>query len=95
MSTSQQRVRRWCRENNWTKPRQISTGDWVACPPGSSISIPLPYNLEKTPTYGDRLVDLLSPLILILSGLAVGLISLAISPLFFRAVARRQRQGKK
>ena len=87
------KVWQWCQKNNWTEPRQLDTGDWVAFPPGGFIETPLPQDIKSSAS-SDRFLDVLSALVLITSGLIVALISIAISPLFLAAIVRRYSQRR-
>ena len=88
---NKERVLQWCRENNWTEPRQLNTGDWVAFPPRGVIETPLPEDQQLLGS-SNLLLDVLYASILIVSGLVVAVISIAISPLFLAAIIRRYRQ---
>lgn len=39
-------VERWCQRHNWTEPRQLDLGIWVAFPPGGYIETPLPFQMH-------------------------------------------------
>lgn len=89
---NQQDIWQWCQHNNWTEPRQLSDGNWVAFPPGGVIETPLPIE-EKVivETSTNRLQNLLDGLVLIVATIIVGAIALVISPLF---IAHKIRRGK-
>ena len=88
---NKKKVLQWCRENDWTEPRQLNTGDWVAFPPGGFIETPLPQDRQLLVS-SNLLLDVLYALILIVSGLVVAVISIAISPLFLAVIICRYRQ---
>ncbi|MEM7592481.1 MAG: hypothetical protein AAF383_13330 [Cyanobacteria bacterium P01_A01_bin.83] len=85
-------IYQWCRQHNWTEPRQLDNGDWVAFPPGGVIETPLPINSSPTlePIINSS-QDLINALIVVITALAVGAIAIIISPLF---VEKRIRQHK-
>lgn len=90
---NRKKVWRWCEKNNWTEPRQLNTGDWVAFPPGGLIEMPLPQEIQFSAS-NSLLLDTLSAFVLIMSGLVLAVISIAISPLFLAGIIRRYRQRR-
>lgn len=92
---AKQNIHRWCQQNNWTEPRQLTNGLWVAFPPGGVIETPLPQfsplTAESTPNY---LQDIIYGLVLVMAALIIGAIALIISPLFLINMVNRSRKTK-
>ncbi|MEL6930774.1 MAG: hypothetical protein AAFO95_19395 [Cyanobacteria bacterium J06600_6] len=82
-------IDKWCKQNNWSEPRQLESGNWVAFPPGGAIETPLPSTANINSSY---LQDLIYGLILVFAIAIVGAVSLIISPLFLTAIIQRHRR---
>lgn len=91
--SNQQHVYEWCLANNWTEPRKLNNGAWVAFPPGGVIETPLPIKPQlPSESRVNPLLNLVYALILIFALLIVGAISILISPLFLASIVRRHRK---
>ena len=80
------KITAWCQANNWTEPREIENGLWVAFPPGGVIENIIPnqsLSLEKNKKFSAITWLLYAPLLLICM-LLVAFASICITPLFFR-----------
>ena len=76
-------IQQWCLENNWTEPRRLENGTWVAFPPAGVIETPLPIqpSVVSEPRTS-RLENLVSTLILVVAALIIGAIAIVIFPFF-------------
>ena len=92
MFGNQSRIARWCKQNNWTELRQLNSGDWVAFPPGGVIETPLPESIQSPPTANSPLTDIAYGLILFIIAIALALISILISPLFWASRIRTRKK---
>ncbi|WP_019507535.1 hypothetical protein [Pleurocapsa sp. PCC 7319] len=74
----------WCARNNWTEPRQLQDGVWVAFPPGGIIEAPLPHQSAKSKVQPKsiHIRDFVDGMVMIIGMIIVGVIALVISPLF-------------
>lgn len=74
----------WCKQNNWTRPRQLQDGIWVAFPPGGVIETPLPDQSAKSEVQprSVHIRDLVDGIGMVAAMLVVGVITLVISPFF-------------
>ncbi len=80
-------VERWCQQNNWTEPRQLQTGVWVAFPPGGVIETPIPLQVQ---TAKDKPIQEFFALVLLaLLTLVLAAIALIMSPLFIEPMINR------
>lgn len=84
-------IERWCQENNWTEPRLLEIGVWVAFPPGGVIETPIPVKPQKY--QGKPIQELVDIILLVLVTLALVAIAIAISPCFVEAGIDRCRKG--
>lgn len=81
----EQAVDSWCNSNNWTEPRKLSSGIWVAFPPNGVIETPIPiqnFCSRRTKAYF-FLTTLLSGLLLLICALPVVLLAICITPYFW------------
>ena len=74
----------WCQRNNWTEPRQLEIGLWVAFPPGGVIETPIPLQIQKPKN--KPLQDIIDVLLLTIATLVLLAIAIIMSPCFVRAV---------
>ena len=74
----------WCQRNNWTEPRQLEIGLWVAFPPGGVIETPIPLQIQKPKN--KPLQDIIDVLLLTIATLVLLEIAIIMSPCFVRAV---------
>lgn len=76
----------WCKSNNWTEPRKLENGMWVAFPPMGVIETPIPVQKIFLPK-GNKLSLLFSNfiggLLLLVCAIAVGLVAVCITPYFW------------
>ena len=81
----------WCKQNNWTRPRQLQDGIWVAFPPGGVIETPLPDQSAKSEVRPKniQIQDLVDGIGMVAAMLVVGAIALVISPFFIAANINR------
>lgn len=86
-------VERWCSEHNWSEPRQLEIGIWVAFPPGGFIETPIP--LQDAPQKNNPLEYLADLFITIVLALCVLAIAIIMSPCFIEPIIKdyRQRQS--
>lgn len=88
---SDSEVEQWCQANNWSEPRQIELGIWVAFPPGGVIETPLPLQIQKSkPKLLDSVIDLL---LLVLVTTAVAATAIIMSPCFIKPIVNRRRKN--
>lgn len=86
-------VERWCLEHNWTEPRQLEIGIWVAFPPGGAIETPIPLQNDPPKIKPlEYLADLLITLALTLGVLAIAII---MSPCFIEPIVKRYRSQRR
>lgn len=79
----------WCRQNNWTEPRQLELGIWVAFPPGGYIETPLPQQAQKSKVKPvEYFLDLALVVIVSATMLAIAII---MSPFFIEPIINRRR----
>ena len=79
----------WCRQNNWTQPRQLELGIWVAFPPGGFIETPLPLQTQKSKARPIQyILDLALVAIVTVAMLAISII---MSPCFIEPIISRRR----
>lgn len=89
------KIENWCKQNNWSEPRQLESGSWVAFPPGGIIENPLPLRAKLiAQTKNNSLLDLVYGLIATVAGIIVATIALIISPLFLPIVIQKHRQRR-
>ena len=74
----------WCQRNNWTEPRQLEIGLWVAFPPGGVIETPIPLQIQKPKNKPFQ--DIIDVLLLTIATLVLLAIAIIMSPCFVRAV---------
>ena len=81
----------WCKQNNWTKPRQLQDGIWVAFPPGGVIETPLPDQSAKSEVQPKtiQIRDLVDGIVMVAAMIFVGAIALVVSPFFIAANINR------
>lgn len=78
-------VASWCQINNWTEPRQLENGIWVAFPPHGVIETPIPcqtFSSNKNEK-SFPVTTLLSALLLLLCAVGVGMVAICIAPYFW------------
>ena len=75
----------WCQINNWTEPRQLENGIWVAFPPNGFIEIPIPCQTFSSPKCEKSfsVTIFFSALVLLLCAVAVGILAFCITPYFW------------
>lgn len=82
---NKQIVASWCQINNWTEPRQLESGIWVAFPPNGVIETPIPcqtfYSPKQKKTF--TITTFLSALLLLLCAASVGMVAICITPYFW------------
>ena len=73
----------WCQINNWTEPRQLENGIWVAFPPNGVIETPIPCQTFSSPKNEKfPVTTFLNALLLLLCAIVVGAIAVCITPYF-------------
>ena len=83
-------VEQWCLVNNWTEPRQLELGIWVAFPPGGVIETPLPLQIQKPKS--KLIYSILDFCLLGIVGTFTFAIALIISPCFVEPIVDLRRQ---
>ena len=79
---AKQNIHQWCKQNNWTEPRRLPNGLWVAFPPGGVIETPLPqFSSQPIESTSTQLQDIIYSLVLVMAALVIGAIALVVSPL--------------
>lgn len=81
----QQIVISWCQLNNWTEPRQLENGIWVAFPPHGFIETPIPsqtFSLSKNEK-SFSVATLVNALLLLFCTVGVGIIAICLTPYFW------------
>lgn len=73
----------WCKRNNWTEPRHLEIGLWVAFPPGGVIETPIPLQIQKPKN--KPLQDIIDVFLLAIATLVLLAIALIMSPCFVQA----------
>lgn len=75
----------WCQVNNWTEPRQLENGIWVAFPPNGVIETPIPCQTFCSPKYDESfsVITFFSALLLLLCTVGVGMVAICIAPYFW------------
>lgn len=82
-------IEQWCQKHNWTEPRQLQIGIWVAFPPGGVIETPIPLQPKPAKTQARTyIVDLLITIVITLVVLAIAII---MSPCFIEPIIKRYR----
>ena len=84
----------WCRANNWTEPRQIENGLWVAFPPNGVIENIIPnqsLSSEKNKNFFALTWFFYAPLLLVCMVL-IAFASICITPLFFLNIIKFESQ---
>ena len=84
-------VERWCQVNNWTEPRQLELGIWVAFPPGGVIETPLPLQLQKSKPR--PIEDILDVFLLAIVSTIVFAVAIIMSPCFIEPIVSRRRNN--
>ncbi|MCC0175398.1 hypothetical protein I4641_00185 [Waterburya agarophytonicola K14] len=84
-------VERWCQANNWSEPRQLELGIWVAFPPGGVIETPLPLQVQKSKP--KLIEDLLDFFLLTIVTTIVFAIAVIISPCFIEPIVSLRRNS--
>ena len=84
-------VERWCQKNNWTEPRQLEIGVWVAFPPGGVMETPLPLQVQKTK--GKLIESIVDTTLLILVTLSMFAIAVIMSPCFIEPLIKSRRNN--
>lgn len=79
---ARQNIHQWCKQNNWTEPRRLPNGLWVAFPPGGVIETPLPQFSSPTAEVEIQTSDIVYGLVLVLAALVISAIILLLSPIF-------------
>ncbi len=74
----------WCQQHDWTEPRQLENGLWVAFPPGGVIETPLPNQLEsrELSCKNNKIQDILDLVLLSVITVFIAAISLLMLPFF-------------
>jgi len=86
-------IEKWCKQNNWTEPRELAEGGWVAFSPGGAIETPLPIEAKlAAQNRSHYFPDFFYSLILILLGITAAAIALIISPLFLPTIIKKYKQ---
>ena len=94
---AKQNIYQWCEQNNWTEPRQLADGIWVAFPPGGVIETPLPLSplsQQATVSISNRMLDIVYSLVLVIATIVIGAIALIMSPLFLASIVYRSQKNK-
>lgn len=75
----------WCQNNNWTEPRQLENGIWVAFPPNGVIETPIPSQTFCSPKPKKSLTVTIffSAVLLLLCAICVGMVAVCITPYFW------------
>lgn len=75
----------WCQNNNWTEPRQLENGIWVAFPPNGVIETPIPRQTFCSPKHKKSLTVAIffSAILLLLCAVGVGMVAVLITPYFW------------
>lgn len=78
-------VASWCQINNWTEPRQLENGIWVAFSPYGVIETPIPCQTFSSTKNEDffSVTTFLSALLLLLCAVCVGIVAIWIAPYFW------------
>ena len=84
-------VEQWCLENNWTEPRQLNVGIWVAFPPGGYIETPLP--IQRQGSKNRPIEDIVDTILLVMVTVTVFVIALIMSPCFMEPIIDRLRDS--
>lgn len=81
---NKQTVVSWCQINNWTEPRQLENGIWVAFPPNGFIETPIPCQTFSSPKNEEfSVITFLNALLLLLCAIVVAMIAVCITPYFW------------
>lgn len=90
------KIQRWCQQNNWTEPRKLENGIWVAFPPGGVMETPLPFQSDQSQAQlgSNRVQDVLDTILLLVVAVVVGTISLIIAPCFIAPIISRYKKRK-
>lgn len=75
----------WCKLNNWTEPRKLDNGIWVAFPPNGVVETPIPNQNFGSPKNEPFLpvTTFFSALLLLLCAVGVGMVAICIAPYFW------------
>ena len=84
-----QEIERWCQEHEWSEPRQLEVGIWVAFPPGGVMETPLPSQIQRPKHKFWQ--DLVYLVLLVTSATIVLAIAIVIFPLFIEPVVKYYR----
>ncbi len=86
---SDSEAEQWCQQNNWTEPRQLELGIWVAFPPGGFIETPLPMQGQRSKA---KPVEYLLEMVLVaIVSAAMIAIAVIMSPCFIEPIVNRRR----
>ena len=85
------KIERWCQKNNWTEPRQLEIGIWVAFPPGGVMETPLPLKVQKAK--GKLLESIVDTILLVFVTLSMLAIAVIMSPCFIEPLINRRRNS--
>ena len=85
------KVKRWCQKNNWTEPRRLDTGIWVAFPPGGAMETPLPTQIQKPKV--KILESIVDAILLTLVTVIMFAIAVLMSPFFIKPSLDRYRSN--
>ena len=85
------KVEQWCQKNNWTEPRLLDAGIWVAFPPGGVMETPLPSPIQKPKV---KIIESITDTILLVLVTATMLaIAVILSPCFIEVLINRCRNS--
>jgi hypothetical protein len=88
---SDNEVEKWCYDHNWTEPRLLELGIWVAFPPGGVIETPLPMQVQKPKAKSiENILDFVLLAIITTTLIAIAII---ISPCFIEPIVNRRRNN--
>ena len=84
-------IERWCQKHNWTEPRQLELGIWVAFPPGGVMETPIP--LQPQMPKALVLEDILDFCLLAVVTITMVAVAIIMSPLFMEPIVKRYRKN--
>lgn len=75
----------WCQNNNWTEPRQLENGIWVAFPPNGVIETPISSQTFCSPKQKKSfpINIFFSTVLLLLCAVGIGMVAVCIAPYFW------------
>ena len=84
-------VEQWCQKNNWTEPRRLDGGIWVAFPPGGVMETPLPSPIQKPKA---KIIEsIVDTILLTLVTAVLFAIAVLMSPFFIKPLIARCRNS--